>query len=57
MHYIIFAINEIYFYHVMWGLKVTKEINPLTHKLNKLNFQPLGVEFRWHNPQLQVSEN
>ena len=31
--------------------------NPLTAKLFNLNFHPLEVVSRWHDPQLQESEN
>ena len=29
--------------------------NPLTAKLFNLNFHPLGVVFRWRDPQFQVN--
>ena len=32
-------------------------INPLTAKWFNLNFHPLEVVSRWHDPQLQVSKN
>ena len=35
----------------------TEIINPLTAKLFNLNFHPLELVSRWHDPQLQVSEN
>ena len=32
-------------------------INPLTAKLNNLNFRPLEVVSRYRDPQLQVGDN
>ena len=40
--------------HFLWRWP---NINPLTAKLFNLNFHPLEVVSRWHDPQLQVSEN